>query len=110
VQPTENEGHETDWRHSDWNLQGTQGRIARSLSHSGGQLVSYIERGDVYTVTYRFGDRTHTSTVRTNDLSVVTSGICLSGQDNDFDLTSLVGVMREAATSQPWQFGYDDYD
>lgn len=83
-------------------------RLARALSHSGGQLVSYIERGQVYTVTYRFGDRTHTSTVRADDLSVVTSGICLSGRDGDFDLTSLVGVMQVASQDQPWQF--EDYD
>jgi hypothetical protein len=83
-------------------------RLARALAHSGGQLVSYVERGQVYTVTYRFGDRTHTSTVRANDLSVVTSGICLSGRDGDFDLTSLVGVMQVASHEQPWQFGDDD--
>ena len=84
------------------------GRLAQSLQHAGGRLVSWIDRGEVYTVTYQFGAQTHTSTVRADDLSVMTSGICLSGRDRDFDLTSLVGVMSEAATSQPWQF--DDYD
>ena len=83
--------------------------MANSLAHAGGRLVSYIDRGDAYTVTYQFGERTHTSTVRADDLSVMTSGICLSGYDREFDLTSLVGVMQEAASSQPWQFG-DDYD
>ena len=84
------------------------GRLAQSLNHAGGRLVSWIDRGNVYTVTYQFGDRTHTSTVRADDLSVMTSGICLSGHDRDFDLTSLVGVMQEAASEQPWQF--EDYD
>ena len=83
------------------------GRLAQSLQHAGGRLVSWIDRGNAYTVTYQFGEQTHTSTVRADDLSVMTSGICLSGRDRDFDLTSLVGVMSEAAISQPWQF--DDY-
>ena len=84
------------------------GRLAQSLNHAGGRLVSWMDRGDAYTVTYQFGAQTHTSTVRADDLSIVTSGICLSGRDRDFDLTSLVGVMQQAANEQPWQF--DDYD
>ena len=84
------------------------GRLAQSLNHAGGRLVSWMDRGDAYTVTYQFGAQTHTSTVRADDLSIVTSGICLSGRDRDFDLTSLVGVMQEAASEQPWQF--EDYD
>ena len=84
------------------------GRLAQSLNHAGGRLVSWMDRGDAYTVTYQFGAQTHTSTVRADDLSVMTSGICLSGRDRDFDLTSLVGVMQEAASEQPWQF--DEYD
>ena len=83
-------------------------RLARSIEHAGAQMVSYIERAGAYTVTYKFGDRTHTSTVNAGDLSVMTSGICLSGRDGDFDLTSLVGVMQEAARVEPWQF--DEYD
>ena len=83
------------------------GRLAQSLQHAGGRLVSWMDRGDAYTVTYQFGAQTHTSTVRADDLSIVTSGICLSGRDRDFDLTSLVGVMQEAANEQPWQFEED---
>ncbi|RYX81621.1 hypothetical protein EON83_23140 [bacterium] len=93
-----------DWR---WSDNDTQARLARSVAHGGGRLVSYIERDGVYSVTYNFGARTHTSTVRASDLRVETSGICLSGRDGDFDLTSLVGVMQEAANVEPWQFGGD---
>ena len=85
------------------------GRLAQSLNHAGGRLISWMNRGDAYTVTYQFGAQTHTSTVRADDLSVMTSGICLSGRDRDFDLTSLVGVMQQAANEEPWQFENDYY-
>ncbi|BCM88456.1 hypothetical protein IAD21_00287 [Abditibacteriota bacterium] len=94
-----------DWR---WSGNEVEARLARSVAHGGARLVSYIERDGVYSVTYKFGDRTHTSTVRAHDLRVETSGICLSGRDGDFDLASLVGVMQEAARVEPWQF--HDYD
>lgn len=80
------------------------GRLAQSLQHAGGRLISWMDRGDAYTVTYQFGEQTHTSTVRADDLSVMTSGICLSGRDRDFDLTSLIGVMNEAVNNEPWLF------
>lgn len=82
-------------------------RLQNALAHADAQLVSYIERSGVYTVTYRIGQRQLTSVVRQSDLTVMTSGICLSGLDRDFDLTSLVGVMREAETKH--RFDYEDW-
>jgi hypothetical protein len=70
-------------------------RLTRALGHAEARLHSYLERDDVYVVKYEVEGRERISTIRRDDLSVMTAGICLSGQDQRFDLTSLVGVLRE---------------
>lgn len=70
-------------------------RIKDALSRSGAEYRSYIERGDSYTVEYVVGNETHRSTVKKDTLEVQSAGICLSGYDRNFDLHSLVGVIRE---------------
>ncbi len=70
-------------------------RLRESLSHAGARLIGYLERADSFRVTYRIGDQEFTSAVDKNDLTVQVAGICLSGEDQKFDLASLVGVLRQ---------------
>ena len=70
-------------------------RLRGALEHAGAELKNYVERHDVYTVTYDVDGQRHVLTVAKKDLSVQVAGICLSGEDENFDLQSLVGVIRE---------------
>lgn len=74
-----------------------EARLATALEHAGANLASYIEQEGAYSVTFTLDGRQHRSIVRQDDLTVLASGICLDGWDQDFDLQSLVGVLREWA-------------
>ncbi len=70
-------------------------KIKNALNRGGAQLSSYSEAEGGYVVKWRFEGEEYTTVVRKEDLTVVSSGICLSHKDELFDLTSIVGVMRE---------------
>jgi hypothetical protein len=70
-------------------------RLRRALQQGGGDLQKFGDRGEFWQVEWTTGDgQRHTSAIAKNDLTVVSSGICLSGKDADFDLQSLVGVIE----------------
>ncbi|HEY9731547.1 MAG TPA: hypothetical protein V6C89_06525 [Drouetiella sp.] len=72
-------------------------RVESALNHAGAHLEGMWNEGaDQVLVRYVVDGHSHTSRIRVSDLTVVSAGICLSGLDQDFDLASLVGVMRES--------------
>ncbi|MBN9420693.1 MAG: hypothetical protein J0I12_34930 [Candidatus Eremiobacteraeota bacterium] len=72
------------------------GRLSRALQRGGGSLRSFTLDGDSFQVHWEDSrGTTRFSRIRKNDLTVLSSGICLSERDSDFDLTSLVGVLEE---------------
>lgn len=72
-----------------------EGRLQDALQMGGGELRDFRDRGDFWQVewTTRNGEH-HTSAISKGDLTVISSGICLSGYDHHFDLQSLVGVIE----------------
>jgi hypothetical protein len=77
-------------------------RLRDALQMGGGDLREFRDRGDFWQVewTTRNGEY-HTSAISKNDLTVISSGICLSGYDRNFDLQSLVGVIE---ARDDWDF------
>lgn len=71
-------------------------RLQRALKMGGGELRGFCDRDDYWLVewTSQNGER-HSSAIAKNDLTVMSAGICLSGEDSNFDLQSLVGVVED---------------
>lgn len=70
-------------------------RLKAALKLGGGELQEFRDRQDSWWVewTSANGER-HASAIAKHDLTVISAGICLSGQDQNFDLQSLVGVVE----------------
>lgn len=77
-------------------MRNSRVRIQRAVEHGGGVFKSFTERGNNFTVTYTVDGDEYTSQIaKDRNLTVLTAGFCLSGRDRDFDLTSLISVIRE---------------
>ncbi len=95
--PAEREAYAMQWKlREEMRKPAEQRRLESALGAADAQLVRYEARSDRLTVTYLVDGRECTAIVDRGDLTVVSAGICLDGTDREFDLTSLVSVMREA--------------
>lgn len=73
-----------------------EARLQQALRQGGGILEGFQDRGDYWMVEWTTANgESHTSAIAKQDLTVVSSGICLSGRDREFDLQSLVGVIEQ---------------
>ena len=70
-------------------------RLAQALELGGARLVDFVPAQDGLRVSWE-RDGLRGVTLVGTDLDVISAGICLSGQDQRFDLTSIVGVVGEA--------------
>lgn len=72
-----------------------EGRLRKALQMGGGDLQAFRDQGEFWQVEWITGNgERHTSAISKGDLTVISSGICLSGGDRNFDLQSLVGVIE----------------
>lgn len=73
-----------------------QYKLKKALKQSGAELENFRDHGEFWQIEWRTNNgELHSSAISKDDLTVVSSGICLSGRDRDFDLQSLVGVMEQ---------------
>jgi hypothetical protein len=77
-----------------------EGRISLALSHTGAELVNWRRNGQRQAVVrYRLGGRRFECVIDTESLQIVDAGICLSGADEELNLSSLPSAVREAIES-----------
>lgn len=77
-------------------IQSGEKRLRKALKVGGGKLHKFRDKGDYWIVEWYDGQQNlQHSSIAKNDLTVISSGICLSGEDSNFDLQSLVGVIEQ---------------
>ncbi|MFB2768208.1 hypothetical protein ACE1AT_02775 [Pelatocladus sp. BLCC-F211] len=70
--------------------------LQKALQMGGGELHEFRDRQDHWVVNWTTADgEYHTSAISKTDLTVMSAGICLSGEDEKFDLQSLVGIVEQ---------------
>ena len=72
-----------------------QKMLGDAVSHAGGTLKKYEDDVDTYKVTMEVDGIEQSPIVISKDMDIISAGVCLSGDDQIFDLQSLVGVLRE---------------
>jgi len=72
----------------------TQEKLGDYVKNAGGRLLGYTENIHEFIVEFSVGGNSHRSVINKN-LRVISAGICLEYRDRDFDLQSLVSVVKE---------------
>ena len=72
-----------------------ESRLRSTLGQTGASLQDFGDSGDSYRVTYVVDGARHVSVMRRNDLTVLSAGICLSGEDRAFDFGFRISAARE---------------
>jgi len=77
-----------------------EGRISLALSHTGAELINWRRNGQRQAVVrYRLAGRRFECIIDTVSLQIIEAGICLSGADEELNLSSLPSAVREAIDS-----------
>ena len=77
-----------------------EGRISLALSHTGAELINWRRNGQRQAVVrYRVAGRRFECVIDTESLQIMDAGICLSGTDEELNLSSLPSAVREAILS-----------
>ncbi len=83
------------WQHS------IEGRISLALSHTGAELVNWRRvDGNQALVRYRIAGRRFECVIDMASLQIVDAGICLSGADEELNLSSLPSAVQEAINTR----------
>jgi len=71
--------------------------LIRDVEHAGGKYLRYEEKNNFFSVTYEVDGEVYTSHIsKESNHMVISAGICLNGHDKNFDLKSIITVIKEA--------------
>jgi hypothetical protein len=77
-------------------LKAIEGTLEGDVAHAGGEYIGHEEKSDHYRIRYIVEGVEYISYVaKTPGHQVLSAGICLDGEDQQFDLKSLITVIRE---------------
>lgn len=92
-------------------IKTVEGRITMALEHAGAKLHSFREYNDTVVIDWQTKKGKYTTRHKKNDsFSTIAAGVCLSGRDDDYDLASLVSVMKEREKKGIRAEGFRDDD
>jgi len=77
-------------------LKSIEGTLEGDVAHAGGEYLAHEEKSDHYRIRYIVEGVEYISYIaKTPGHQVLSAGICLDGEDQQFDLKSLITVIRE---------------